>query len=297
MTRLPVPLNNLRRRIPEAGRLRMGVKTGRAMKAIDTWRFTSHDKVALEQIADLYGGAVKAWSDPKAAEGQFEVITDASEIRIVLPPEPLSGPVYELWSGGGCERRCDGEHCETMQRGPEGPEPVEVPCLCSAAGALSCDVKTRLSVLLPEIRFAGVWRLDTKSWNAAQELPGMVELVQSQQGNGLSYAVLAIKPRRTVTNGQTKRFLVPQLGIPQSLEELAAGMTRLGALPATEAPALEAGEPDDVVVDAEIVDSPDPQGCSLCGEVLGDEPLVKGTPGDSKWVHKACREAFEEVEV
>lgn len=262
MSRAVVPIANIERRIPEAGRIRTGVKIAtrngkEAPSAIPNFRFTSHDEDALGQIAGMYGGQVVPWSDPKAAVGQFEVITEAPEIRVVLPPDPLGGtPVYELWGGGGCERRCDGLTAAVLQQGPDGLENVQVSCLCVAKGEMSCKVITRLSVILPEVRFAGVWRLDTKSWNAAQELPGMVDMVRSMQSEGLAYATLALKHRRSVTAGETHRFIVPQLGIPASIEQLAAGGSRLGALPSAQLPELEAGVPldDDEVHDAEIVD-------------------------------------------
>src|SRR5690606_27647641 len=120
------------------------------------------------------------------------------------PPDPLGGtPIYELWGGKGCERRCDGITASTWQRGPEGPEEVEQDCLCVAEGRLSCDVKTRLSVILPEIRFAGTWRLETKSEMAAEELPGMVDFIRSLQDRGLPYATLSIAARRSVVAGET----------------------------------------------------------------------------------------------
>jgi hypothetical protein len=332
-----VPIGNIARRVPEAGRIRIGKKVkGRNSKgkeferpdAIGEFRFTSHDAEALTQIAAMYGGTVRPWSDPKAAEGQHEVITDAAEIRIVLPPDPLGEtPIYELWGGGGCERRCDGLTATVLQHGPDGLEPIEVPCLCNARGEMACSVVTRLNVILPEVRFAGVWRLDTKSWNAAQELPGMVELIQQMQGRGLSYATLAIKQRRSIAGGETKKFMVPVLGVGASIEQLAAGQARLSALNTASAPAgeLEAGEVgagevvapassapaagsipvteappppdlDDEVVDAEIVDdepstSIDPDDCSLCGQPWQDgTAVVRGDVNESRFVHKACVE-------
>lgn len=234
MSRPVVPIANMARRIPEAGRIRFGVKSGKAMRALSTFRFTSHDREALDQIAALYGGDVKPWSDPKAAEGQFEVITQASEIRVVLPPDPLGGtPVYELWGGGGCERRCDGLNAQVVTKGPDGAEMLDVPCICAAKEAMSCEPRTRLSVILPQIRFGGVWRLETKSWNAAQEMPGMVDLIQSLQERGLTRGVLALKHRRSVTAGETHKFIVPVLGVDETVEALAAGSARLGALPSS----------------------------------------------------------------
>lgn len=266
MSRAVQPISQLARRVPEAGRIRIGEKTEKgAPKAIGEFRFTSHDRAAVDQIAAMYGGDVDSWDDPKAAAGQFEVVTQATEIRVVLPPDPLGGtPVYEMWGGGGCERRCDGVTCTITQTGPEGPEPVDVECLCAAQGALACNVTTHLSVILPEIRFAGVWRLTTKSWNAAQELPGMVDLIHQAQGLGLQYATLGLKHRRSTSGGQTRRFLVPTLGTDATVEQLAAGETRLAALPSTKATnqdrhaALAAGDPDEDVVDAEIVEPADP---------------------------------------
>ncbi len=281
MTRTIVPIAQLTRRLPEAGRIRIGKKNGTRPTAIGEFRFTSHDETALEQIAALYGGTVRPWSDPKAAEGQHEVITDADEIRIVLPPDPLGGtPIYEMWSGGGCERRCDGLTCQKWQTGPDGPEPVDVPCVCAERGEVGCKPVTRLCVILPEVRFAGVWRLDTKSWNAAQELPGMVDMIQQQQSNGLPYGTMAIRHRRSVIAGKTSKFLVPVLGVGASIEQLAAGAANLGglgagggavaeigpgpttstppadALPAAaaERPAPAHHDPDDDVVEAEVID-------------------------------------------
>lgn len=277
MARQIVPIANLQRRIPEAGRIRTGRKEGNRPVAIGEFRFTSHDQAALDQIAAMYGGTVRPWSDPKAAEGQWEVITDAPHIRVILPPDALGGtPIYEMWGGGGCERRCDGVTCEITERGPDGPEPTDVSCICVAKGEMACKVITRLSVILPEIKFAGVWRLDTKSWNAAAELPGMVDLIRDQMAKGLPYATLALKHRRSVQAGQTRRFLVPVLGVDASIEELASGAATVGTLGAgapAARPELEAGgpasgevpalpDPDDEVVDAEVVDDVSPMSAS-----------------------------------
>ena len=283
-----VPIANLQRRIPEQGRIRIGIKSGRAMKAIDTFRFTSHDQAALEEVAGLYGGTVRPWSDDKAADGQFEVITTASEIRVVLPPDPMGGtPIYEKWSGGGCERRCDGLTCTKLVAGPDGPEPIDVECLCQADGAMGCDPKTRLNVMLAGVRFGGTWRLESKSWNVAQEMPGMVELIQSLQESGLTRGVLALKHRRSVVAGQTNRFIIPVLGVDESLEGIAAGMAQMGALPSHTPPAGEIGSGNAPTGDGEdggpadnaaaVSTSPDPvveDDGIVDAELVDDAPTV-----------------------
>lgn len=264
-----VPLANLGRRLPEAGRIRTGVKeTGRTKagkayerpKAIDTFRFTSADEAAIGQVAAIYGGTPERWVDAPTP-GQWQVITEAAEIHVVLPPDPLgSTPLYEMWTNGGCQRRCDGVTAQVPTTGPDGTEMADVACLCTAKGEMACSPHTRLSVVLPDVRFAGTWRYESaRSWAVAQELPGMVELIQSLQERGLTRALLALEHRKTTTAGETHRFTIPVLRVAESMDALVAGAARVGALPATDRPA--AGElsaampaPDNEIVDAELVD-------------------------------------------
>jgi hypothetical protein len=323
VTRPVVPIANLHRRIPEAGRIRFGEKTtnsrGKEIPvAKSTFDFTSHDEEALHQIAAIYGGEVKPWNEPKAAGGQFRLATTASEIRVVLPPDPLSGtPIYEEWAGGGCAKRCDGLTCQIVTRGPDGAEYTDVPCICSAQQAMVCTPRTRLSVILPEIRFGGVWRLDSGSWNAAQEMPGMVDLIQSLQERGLTRGVLALKHRRSVVAGETHKFIVPVLGVDETLDALAAGAAQVGALPSSAAPPageLGAGgsgegagdreapdvtdgattpspDPDDDVIDAEIVSTLDVASMDKPALVAALNELQLSTAGSIEVLRERLTEA------
>ena len=88
-----IPLHSLGTRMPEHGRIRMGVKDANRgfPKAIDKLRFTSPDKEAVEQIANLYGGEVNKWNDKKASPpNQWEVITTSESIKVFLPKDSLS---------------------------------------------------------------------------------------------------------------------------------------------------------------------------------------------------------------
>lgn len=219
MNQAVVPLNQLQRRAPEAGRIRLGVKTGRAMKSIDTFRFTSPHRAAIEQLAELYGGTPQPWSEPKAAPNQWEVITEASTIEVLAQPGGCT-TWYELWTGGGCARRCDGVTVEVAGR----DDMLEQPCICNAKGARECEPYTRLNVVLPNLDFYGVWRLQTKGWNAAKELPGMFDLVVELATSGrMVRAMLNLEQRKSVSNGQTKNFVVPTITVAASPDELLAG--------------------------------------------------------------------------
>lgn len=270
MPRGIVRIDAMQQRLPEHGRIRIGEKGGKGQpQKIEVFRFTSVDKNAIEQIAELYGGTVKVW------EQQWEVKTEAKEIPIVLPPDPLGGtPVYELWSKGGCQRRCDGEVCQVPTQTADGAEMVGVPCICSKDEALACKPKTRLNVILPEVTFGGSWRLESGGWNVAQEMPGMIGLIYEMQSRGFQRAILALEPRKSVFAGQTRKFVVPVVRPSVSVNVMIEGGGSVKALaPAPtqtfEAPALEperaaavtvvvdGWDRDDEVIEAEIVEGDD----------------------------------------
>lgn len=246
MARSPVPLNDLQRRAPEAGRLRMGEKTAKAMRSLDTFRFTSPQRDLIEAVAQLYGGQVAQWNEPKAKiKQQWQVTVTAAEIDVYLPQDGLS-IWYELWAGGGCQRRCDGITAAVpTQIGPQDWELADVDCICDHKQVMECKPYTRLNVILPRIPFAGVWRLETKGWNAAHELPGMADLISNLQGTGrMVAATLAVERRDEMVNGRKQSFVVPKLAIKQTALELQQGRADAAALALGGAPvaALGSGE-------------------------------------------------------
>ncbi len=261
MSRLPTPLSDIDRRIPEAGRIRLGVKTAKGMTSIDTFRFTSPNKAIIEQIAMIYGGEAKAWRDPKASPpDQYEVITKAKEIDVYLPANALS-VWYEMWSGGGVQRRCDGEQCQVPQTIPGGWEMTETPCVCIARGLMECRPYTRMNLILPIIAFHGVWRLETKGWNAAKELPGMVDVIQMMtQAGKLVSAKLYVERRTQQTPAGKRNFVVPGILISHSAQEMISGAADVQAITTgpsmVSMPAVAAltVSSDDDIIDAEIVD-------------------------------------------
>ena len=121
---------------------------------------------------------------------------------------------YELWSGGGCQRRCDGRD-ELITDGP---------CLCDP-DQRECDIHTRLSVMLRDLPGLGLWRLDTQGWNAALELQGAVEILQMAAGRGqMLPAQLRLEQRMVKRPGQqTRRFAVPVLDVEISPAQLLSG--------------------------------------------------------------------------
>ncbi len=191
----------LQRRLVEVGRIRMGEKAegGRPVR-LETWKLTSRDQVRLKAAANAFGGEVREWKDHP---GQYELHTTVDALPILLMPGQAISQWYELWSGGGCKRRCDGEQ-EQLSDGA---------CLCDPEQR-ECKPHTRLNVLLPDVAGVGAWRLDTTGYYAATELTGTVDLLEIATQRGvLLPARLRIDQRAVLRDGQTRRFPVPTLDI------------------------------------------------------------------------------------
>lgn len=226
------PISEIGNRVQEAGKIRLGVKGPKGQpQAISTFRFTSPHRDVMDQLAGHYGGTVKPWSDPKASvQGQFELITEAKTIRVLVPPGGLTLD-YELWAGSGRTRQCDGITAKVPTRSPDG-ELAEVPCICTEQQQMDCKPQTRLTLVLPDVTFRGTWTLGSKSWNAAEELVGMERMIdQIQQDVAIVQAELHLEQRSRMTSQGKRNFVVPTLTIPHTVSELAAGTA--GALGAT----------------------------------------------------------------
>ncbi len=199
-----MPILGLQISQAEAGRIRLGMKVaaGRGTRPakLDRFRFTSPRKNLIEKIAELYGGTVQPWQPPRRA-AQWEVVTNATEVPVVVPPQdPAQSQWLELWSAGGCQRRCDGQ-TETISRQA---------CLCDPDPALrDCKMHTRLRVMLEDVPGMGAWRVDTGSYYAATELPGIAQLLA--QAQGAIPGRLILDQRTVVRDGKTKNFVVPVL--------------------------------------------------------------------------------------
>lgn len=242
-----MPIIDLQRGIAETGRIRIGQKVptsnGQRPAKLDTFRLTSADRRRIDQVAEAYGGKVSEWEAP--AGRQWQVITAATSLDVVVPPSEMAfSQWYELWSAGGCQRRCDGV-TETIG---------ERPCVCDpelrGRAKDQCDIHTRLSVMLRDLPGLGVWRLDTQGYYAAVELRGAVEVLQLAAGRGaLLPARLRLEQRvvkRPGANGkpETRRYAVPVLDIEVSPAQLlSAGaqpleLAQVALPPLTPVPAL-----------------------------------------------------------
>lgn len=241
-----MPIITTQRRMAEQGRIRLGQKitgtskTGREYTRpakLDRFRFTSPSQRLIEEIAAKYGGEARPWDN--AGKAEYEVLSDATSIPVIVVKGGFS-QWHEAWTKAGCQHRCDGEkdaagtYCDPKD--PLHLEAIEKPT-------------TRLSVMLSEIESLGVWRMESKGWNAAAELPSMAEL--AMHVGDLVPATLSLAERSSIIQTdkgpQTSRFVVPVLDLhvtKQRLVEIVGGPGGAPALGgAGQAPAaLEAGQ-------------------------------------------------------
>lgn len=238
----------LQRQAAELGRLRTGFyESGRPQRS-ETWILTSHEPDYLAAAAALWGGEVHEWKPLNANIKQWRLVTKARTIDALLPPgDPLS-QYNEMWSGGGCQRRCDGVNEQMSKR----------PCICLAQHGPEwyllkkgtvCSATTRLNVLLPEMPDLGVWRAETKSFYAADGLAGQVDTVlQGTGGKGVVPVRLSIQQRQVVRAGKTKKFpvvmVVPRLAKLRHALEGPMSMTVALDPHAVQRAAIEAPKPD-----------------------------------------------------
>lgn len=173
-------IKTLQARLTQVGVIRLGQqliakKSGKPYPSkLETFRFTSPSKPLIDAVAGLYGGTVQAWEQPTGR--QWEVITGVKEIPVLVPPQRID-PNLEHWGNGFRDRMCDGE-TEAIRNKP---------CFCAAAQAAGkpfgprdvCKPTTRMSLMLADVPSLGTWKVESKGWNAAAELPTLAASIES----------------------------------------------------------------------------------------------------------------------
>ncbi|MEV5911104.1 hypothetical protein AB0M00_19650 [Streptomyces chartreusis] len=205
----------MKRQAAELGRIRTGLSRpnpkpdGKPIPVKSkTFILTSHSREYIAAAAELYGGTVEQWTPQGQPVAQWRVVTEATELRAILPAGDPLDQANEKWTGGGCERRCDGVTEKLSGR----------PCICLAQYGDDwheqkpdkvCRPTSRVGVFLPDLPDLGVWRLETKSYYAADALAGGLDTVlQATGGKGLLPVRMWIEQRKAVRGGKTKQFQV-----------------------------------------------------------------------------------------
>ena len=186
-----MPIKGLtnRRRLPRLGKLRTGIKqqgkTTEYPKAVDY--FVTPDDEYGQKIRDLFGDKPK-------------------EIRIMFPVDDTE-IIFPNWykaykSSVGLWCKGDGE---TADRVGENGIREEIECPCENLQNKNCKQIGNLVFMIPEISIAGVFQIDTSSFNSIIDINSGLDFVRSVRGRlAMEPCVLRISPREVSPDGKKK---------------------------------------------------------------------------------------------
>ena len=217
------------------GRIRAGDKDDKGRPhRLDGFRFTTPSPKRAAEIAELYGG-----SAPRPWGQEWEVYTKLREIAIALPPGRLViSQAMMRWSGGGPTMVCDGVTTRQPQRGPcQCPQPSDPGDEDSVWEAIrerrrlaglktpqGCYPYTWINVSLVDIGDFGVWRLLSKSENAAAEIIAKARLLERARDAGQYLAAtLALEYRESRVDGLLRQYNVPAIRVDDSVRAIVNG--------------------------------------------------------------------------
>lgn len=272
----------IQRSLRELGRIRLGEKGPKGEpRKLKTFRLTSAARDYIEAAAQTYGGEVAEWESPRGRE--YQIAIESATLDVLVPPGDAFFSAYELWTSGGCQRRCDGITQETGE-GCACPADTDQRIALAAKGQ-ACKPTSRLWVILPLLPDLGRWRLEAHGYYAAQELAGMAEIASMATSRGIMLpARLRIDQRRRKMPGQpTREYIVPVLELPETNfgQLVAAGHipTTNAQLDAGTAPAraqLPSGQP--ARVERPTLGAPPPLPSAAAFERPAPPPFGAGAP-------------------
>lgn len=254
--------------VTELGRIRLGqkvTKTGRngeytAPEKLREFRFTSPHKHLIEALAEKHGGEVVECDPTTALKGQWEVVTDATQLNAIILTSHDASQWMEFYNQkDGCIRRCNQirmvnpADARTKSKIPSDPDEQEEasawesPCLCERLRAEAeaggpafdeskqgCKAVTRLSVFLPHIPGLGTWRLETKGEYAKSGIPDAIAFIKQFLPPDVAWIPVTItlelrKEKVTQADGKVidAEFVVPVITTPFSMGDMVSG--QLGA--------------------------------------------------------------------
>lgn len=217
-----MPITDIQRNHAPVFSVRFGEKQGnRPVKLMGKIRVTSSNRNVVQAFVDQYGGEVRQW------EEGWEAYLPRTDLPIMVLPGQSIQQWWELYKGGTCDRRCDGE-TETLSGKP---------CICPSnideriADKYSCSPMTRLTFLCPEVEILGAGSLVTHGKIAAETLPQAVSVAEAALARG---EMVPATLRAVQKVGKNRQYVIPQIEITgTSLLQLMSGSAgNAGALTA-----------------------------------------------------------------
>lgn len=172
------------------GRFRSGMQVNDRPMALDAWRITTGDPDVAAAVAEAFGGSPEEWETK--TEERLQVLTEASEVDIILPGTKSIVSEMVLWGRNGKIRSCDG----VQQKDDEG-----TPCACpnslkdrkdAAKQGHGCEPSVGLYFHLADHVDLGRFKFFSGSWNLATDI-GKAEAALAKI-EGPTLATLRLEP-------------------------------------------------------------------------------------------------------
>ncbi len=229
--------------------------TGTRPVKLTTFKFTSPNRRVIESVALAYGGNVAPYEPARGVKG-WGVVTEATAIGVMVAlGTKVIEQSYELWGGGGAERRCDGRYDERNPASAQfnGYAPAPGTCRCpkklqgnqpitdvegyyvvdddrrkaasKAKKPTACKPHTRLWVRLPDVDTLGVWQYESSGEVVADEMADIAyQLAEWAARGNVVPAELSLTWREKNNPGEDKQiFPVVVLDTIHGIRALATG--------------------------------------------------------------------------
>jgi hypothetical protein len=201
-----------RQYLTDLGRIRIGTSKpsgkGKTPVRLDTFRLTSQDRTAIEQASRLYGGEVQPWQGAGGIS-QWQVITQANTLRVIVQGTRSIHAAYEVWEGETCLQRCDGQCILSAAR----QELKGMDCQCTDGHKDACKLVIRMACTLPDVASYGLWRLDSHGINATADLLGVARFLTARGMPDTEPFAAHLRLEQRRSGGRTVR--VPTLALSQ----------------------------------------------------------------------------------
>lgn len=217
------------RRLPRLGKIRLGIKkktaAGKEYPAeVDYFILDPETAVDLENEKLVQEFEQRYGKDPK----QIPIMIPGADLDLVFPQW------YKRYgSSSGLECRGDGEVAIVTQPefaarltviGKTDDGLTKVECkgeACPYFIEKKCGRRATLQVLLPEMPGAGVWQINTGSWNSIVNINSCLDYIRAVAGRyHMIPLTLERRPQEVNSDGNRRTHYIMHISMTQSLKEL-----------------------------------------------------------------------------
>lgn len=202
------------RRLPRLGKIRLGVKMISTKSGREYPKETDYF-VCPDEVIAVYG------SQPK----ELKVLFPLNDIEAVFPQ------AYK-WYGKTRGLKCIGNGC-VARRGQDDGTTIEIACPCEHLKSDEnpngeCTRRASLQFILPEINMAGVYQIDTSSFNSIVDVQSSLAMIQKMMEVYTGFPRFAMIPltlqripRETQGSGKKEMHYTLQIKGEMNLQQLA----------------------------------------------------------------------------